>query len=119
MAMAKASTWTLCSPRTMSKLHGKLVNYSFCIQRIRPFPVPLRKFIGAPANDEQWDAARGGVEDVQRVLAYLWPRISALVKLGALTWPTAREASTLYHRLQQGTLGDLPLWVIKYDASPP
>ena len=115
-AMAEALTWTSCSPRTMSKLHGKLVNYSFCIQRIRPFAVPLRKFVGAPSNNEQWDAARGGLEEVQRVIAYLRPRIPALVKLGAPIWPT--EASTLYHRWQQGTLGDLPLWVIRYDASP-
>ena len=27
-AMAEASTWTLCSPRTMCKSHGKLVNFS-------------------------------------------------------------------------------------------
>ena len=94
-AMAEASTWTSSSPRTMSKLHGKLVNYSFRIQRIRPFAVPLRKFIGALANAEQWDAARGGLEEVHRVIAYLRPRIPALVKLGAPIWPT--EASTLYH----------------------
>ena len=64
-------------------------------RRHAPFAVPLRKFIGAPANDEQWDAARGGLEEVQRVIAYLRPRIPTLVKLGAPIWPT--EASTLYH----------------------
>ena len=57
-----------------------------------------------------------GLEEVQRVLAYLLPRIPALVKLSAPIWPT--EARTLYHRWQQGTLGDLPLRVIRYDASP-
>ena len=31
-------------------------------------------------------------------------------------WPI--DASTLYHRWQQGTLGDLLLWKIQYGASP-
>ena len=79
-AMAEVSTWTFCSPRTMSKLHGKLVNYSFCIQHIRPFAVPLRKCIGAPANDYRGTQRGGRLEDVQRVLAYFRSRIPALVK---------------------------------------
>ena len=72
-----AAKWVTCSSRTMAKLHGKLVDYSFCIQRIRPFAVLLQKFIGSPVGKAQWDEERGGLEEVQRVVTYhdLLPRI--------------------------------------------
>lgn len=113
--MQEALTWTRCTPRTMSGLHGKLVNYSFCIQRIRPFAVPLRKFVGSPMTKEEWDTPKSGMEDVHRVVTYLLPKLHELVQLGAPIWP--REASTLLHEWQQG-VSELPsLWVIRYDAS--
>jgi hypothetical protein len=114
-SMIEALKWQTCSPRTMSKLHGKLVNYSFCIQRIRPFAVPLRKFMGTPTSDSEWDKQQSGLEDVQRVVRYLLPRISMLIKIGAPIWPL--EASTWFHLWQQRRLGEQSVWIIRYDAS--
>ena len=106
------------SSRSLSKLHGKLVTYSVCVQRLRPFTAPLRIFIGAPKSDGEWDAFRSdaSLDNVKRVLRFLTAHLQTMIDIGAPIWPL--EASTLYHLW---TVGQLPpgveVIVVTWDAS--
>ena len=110
--------YQLTQKKTLQKLHGKLVTYSLCIQRLRPFSAPLRAFIGAPRSDSEWDAHRSdaSLENVKRVLSILTPHLQLMIDIGAPIWPL--EASTLYHLW---TVGQLPagteVVVATWDAS--
>jgi hypothetical protein len=42
------------TPQECSKVRGKLSNYSFCMQRVKPFIRPFNDFIGGPTGRE-WD----------------------------------------------------------------
>ena len=77
------------SPRELSKLHGKLITYSVCVQRLRPFAVPLRALIGAPRSDREWDSSKSGPElaSVKRVLFFLVQHLQPMMDIGAPIWP--------------------------------
>ena len=76
-----------CSARDISELHGKMMNYSACVQRLRPFTAPLRSFIGAPKSNWEWDEQRQGpaLENVKRVLQFVFEHIDAMVALEHLS----------------------------------
>jgi len=48
-------TWDEASPRMASKVRGKLVSYSECIEGIRVFSVPFTVFIGPAKTVGEWD----------------------------------------------------------------
>ena len=85
------------SPRDLSKLHGKLITYSVCVQRLRPFAAPLRTFIGSPKSEREWDTAKAGpaLSCVKRVLTFLRDHLQPMIDIGSPIWQL--EASTLYY----------------------
>ena len=106
------------SPRELSKLHGKLITYSVCVQRLRPFAAPLRAFIGAPRSDREWDSSKSGPElaSVKRVLSFLMQHLQPMIDIGAPIWQL--EASTLYYLWSTSQLPpDMTVVVITWDAS--
>jgi hypothetical protein len=48
-------TWEEATPRMVSKVRGKLINYSECIIMIRPFAVPFNVFIDGARTVGDWD----------------------------------------------------------------
>ena len=107
-----------CSARDMSELHGKMMNYSTCVQRLRPFTAPLRAFIGAPRSDWEWDEQRQGpsLKNVKRILAFVFEHVDAMVALGAPIWPL--DASTILHLWTVGRLpADMRVVTLTWDAS--
>ena len=106
------------SPREPSKLHGKLITYSVCVQRLRPFAAPLRAFIGAPRSDREWDSSKSGPElaSVKRVLSFLMHNLQPMIDIGVPIWQL--EASTLYYLWSTNQLPpDMTVVVITWDAS--
>ena len=94
------------------------MNYSACVQRLRPFTAPLRAYIGAPKSDWEWDLPRGGTElaSVKRVLTFVNKHIDTMASLGASIWPL--EPSTLMHLWVTGRLPEgMRVVVITWDAS--
>ena len=94
------------------------MNYSACVQRLRPFTAPLRAYIGAPKSDWEWDLPRGGTElaSVKRVLTFVNKHIDTMASLGAPIWPL--EPSTLMHLWVTGRLPEgMRVVVITWDAS--
>ncbi len=54
------------SPRKCSKVRVRLSNYSFCLQRIRPFIAPFNSFIGSHRNtgDRDWDLEKAITDEM-------------------------------------------------------
>ena len=90
------------TPRECSKVRGKLANYSFCMQRIKPFIQPFNLFIGGPRNNREWDAPRRITDEIMDVAAFLLRHMAKLVQLGAPIWPI--QASTLHDRFMRRAL---------------
>ncbi len=67
------------SPRTCSKARGKLSNYSFCLQRIRPFIVPFNVSIGEPQSNCEWDRTRDISEEMRYAGSFLLRHMDTLV----------------------------------------
>jgi hypothetical protein len=109
---------TLMSPRQCSKVRGKLSNYSFCMQRIRPFVVPFNHFIGGPRNNHEWDRLKAITEEMLDAAGFLLKHMGTLVRLGAPIWPL--QASTVYDRFMRKVLPE-PLQsqisVLTHDAA--
>ena len=106
------------SPRTCSKVRGKLSNYSFCLQRIRPFLVPFNDFIGGPRSNREWDRTKNISEEMLDASSFLLKHMDTLVRLGAPIWPV--PACTLYdhfmrHALPIALQGKIS--VLTHDAS--
>ena len=76
------------TPRECSKVRGKLANYSFCMQRIKPFIQPFNAFIGGPRNNREWDAPKHITAEMMDVAAFLLRHLAKLVQLGSPIWPT-------------------------------
>jgi hypothetical protein len=106
------------SPRKCSKVRGKLSNYSFCLQRIRPFIVPFNSFIGGPKNNWEWDREKAITDEMRDAGSFLLKHMGTLVRLGAPIWPM--QACTLYDRFMRKTLPE-PLQsrisVLTHDAA--
>jgi hypothetical protein len=92
----------MMSPQECSKVRGKLANYSFCLQRIRPFIRPFNAFIGSPKSNHDWDAPKAVREAMLDVGAFMLKHMRTLVQLGAPIWVT--QASTLYYRFSRKAL---------------
>ena len=90
------------TPRECSKVRGKLANYSFCMQRIKPFIQPFNAFIGGPRNNREWDAPKHITAEMMDVAAFLLRHLAKLVQLGAPIWPI--QASTLHDRFMRRAL---------------
>ena len=76
-------TWEEASPREASQVRGKLLNYSQCIQRIRPFAIPFTVFIGSPTTQGEWDLKKNSPQDMKDTAGYLIEHLPSLVPLGA------------------------------------
>jgi hypothetical protein len=61
----------MMTPRECSKVRGKLANYSFCLQRIRPFIRPFNAFIGSPKSNREWDEPKAVTEAMLDVGAFI------------------------------------------------
>lgn len=108
------------TPRECSKVRGKLANYSFCMQRIKPFIRPFNEFIGGPKNSREWDTAKEVSAAMMDSGAFLLKHMGTLVRLGAPIWVT--QASTLYDRFTRRALnGELQdrVTVLTHDAAEP
>ena len=90
------------SPRSCSKVRGKLSNYSFCLQRIRPFIVPFNCFIGGPRNNREWDKTKTISDEMRDAGSFLLRHMGTLVRLGAPIWPM--PACTMYDRFMRKIL---------------
>jgi hypothetical protein len=90
------------STRECSKVRGKLSNYSFCMQRVKPFIRPFNNFIGGQATEAQWDERKLISEATLDAAAFLLKHMATLVQLGAPIWVT--QASSLYDRFSRGVL---------------
>ena len=110
-------TWGDASPRDLSKLRGKLINYSLCIQRIKPFIIPFTKFIGSPQNDAEWDSRSVHLEYVKENALYLIQWLPSLAALGAPLWDL--ETSTLYEHWLDGRATGLKIILATWDAAIP
>lgn len=64
-------SWRTATPRTASKLRGKLINYSECIESVRPFSVPFTVFIGGAKNTKEWDTESQNVEGMREAAKIL------------------------------------------------
>ena len=115
--LASLLVWADASPRDMAKLRGKLISYSLCIQRIRPFIIPFTKFIGSPANNGEWDARSGALESVKDNTRYLIQWLPSLAALGAPLWDL--ETTTLYEHWMEGKTAGLKIIVATWDAAIP
>ena len=90
------------TPCDCSKVRGKLSNYSFCLQRIRPFVVPFNAFIGGPRNNREWDKKKPISTEMQDAASFLLRHMRTLVQLGAPIWPM--PACTMYDRFMRKVL---------------
>ena len=93
-------------------------NYSFCMQRVKPFIRPFNDFIGGPATEAQWDERKLISEATLDAAAFLLKHMATLVQLGAPIWVT--QASSLYDRFSRGVLPaemESRVAVLTHDAS--
>ena len=90
------------SPRACSKVRGKLANYSFCLQRVKPFIRPFNQFIGGPKNNREWDQQKMVSVGMMDAAAFLLKHMRTLVQLGAPIW--VMQASTLYDKFMRKML---------------
>jgi hypothetical protein len=69
------------SPRKCSKVRGRLSNYSFCLQPIRPFIAP--SFIGGHRNtgDRDWDREKAIKNEMRDALSLLLMKHMGLWRL--------------------------------------
>ena len=84
------------------KVREKLANYSFCLQRIRPFIRPFNAFIGSHKSNREWDAPKVVMEEMLDVGAFILKHLPTLVQLGAPIWVT--QANTLYDKFSRKAL---------------
>ena len=108
----------MMTPRECSKVRGKLANYSFCLQRIRPFIRPFNAFIGSPKSNREWDEPKAVTEAMLDVGAFILKHLPTLVQLGAPIWVT--QANTLYDKFSRKALPaelQARVVVLKHDAA--
>ena len=94
MAIQSLLTWNDASPRDIAGIHWKLQNHFLCIQLIRPFIVPLTKFIGGPASEAEWDLCQNNLGDIKEMAKYLILIQPTLAALGAPLWSWRQSPST-------------------------
>ena len=107
--------WAEATPRIASKVRGKLVNYSECVESLRVFSVPFTVFIGNAKTDGDWDAPSDGVGRMQATAAFLLPHLETLVRAGAPLWKL--EPSTVYDSLLRGLELGFDVHAVTFDAS--
>ena len=113
--LLEVTAWTSSTPRIASKVRGKLVNYSECVQSLRVFSVPFTVFIGAAKSNEDWDVESTAVSRMQSTAEFLLQHIDRMVKAGAPLWKL--EPSTLYDKLVRGHEIGFDLRVATFDAA--
>ena len=86
MALQSLLTWNDASPRDIAGIRWMLQNHFLCIQRIRPFIVPLTKFIGGPASEAEWDLCKNNFGAIKEMAKYLILILPTLAALGAPLW---------------------------------
>jgi hypothetical protein len=110
-------SWRTAAPRIASKLRGKLINYSECIESVRPFSVPFTIFIGGAKTTEEWDTVSPDVGRMRETAEFLLPHLPRLVEAGAPLWKL--EPSTMYDRFERGLDLGFELRVATFDAAVP
>ena len=110
-------SWSRATPRTASKVRGKLINYSECIESVRPFSVPFTVFIGDAKTTADWDTESEEVGRMQETAMFLLTHLPSLVDAGAPLWKL--EPSTMYDRFERGLGLGFDLRVVTFDAAIP
>ena len=109
--------WSRATPRAASKVRGKLINYSECMESVRPFSVPFTVFIGDAKTTAEWDLESENVGRMRETAAFLISHVPRLVSAGAPLWKL--ESSTMYDRFERGLELGFELRVVTFDAAIP
>ena len=110
-------SWTSATPRIASKVRGKLINSSECVESVRPVSVPFTVFIGDARTTADWDVESADVGRMQEAAKFLLPHLPRLVSAGAPLWKL--EPSTMYDRFERGYELGFDLRVVTFDAAIP
>ena len=106
-----------CSPRTMSKLHGKFGHQFRSIEGVMPFLVPFNRFIRGPEDVAEWDAEKVISHELIHTMGTLHKWLPSIQDKEAEMWPL--DPRTVLHQWEQGfeTPGG-PLTAVFWDSSP-